>query len=67
MEVGRGYIVGEGREGKGLGEGGVFWLFIITEKSRVKERKWDGVGVMKDKELKSEDVKDPHTLEKKIQ
>jgi hypothetical protein len=24
-------------------------LFIITEKARAKERKWDGVGVMKDK------------------
>jgi hypothetical protein len=37
-------------------------LFIITEKVRVKESKWDGVGVMKDKELKLEDVKAPHTL-----
>ena len=26
-------------------------LFIITEKARAKERKWHGVGVMKDKEL----------------
>ena len=34
-------------------------LFIITEKARAKERKWDGVGVMKDKELKLEDVKAP--------
>ena len=34
-------------------------LFIITEKSRVKERKWDGVGVMKDEEMKFEDVKVP--------
>ncbi len=38
-------------------------LFIITEKSRATERKWDGVGVMKDKERKLEDVKTPsHTL-----
>jgi hypothetical protein len=37
-------------------------LFIITEKVRVKESKRDGVGVMKDKELKLEDVKAPHTL-----
>ena len=37
-------------------------LFIITEKGRGKERKWDGVGVMKDKEMKLEDVKVPHTL-----
>ena len=37
-------------------------LFIITEKARVKERKRDGVGVMKDKELNLEDVKVPHTL-----
>ena len=41
---------------------GIYKLFIITEKERVKERKWDGVGVMKDKELKIEDVKSPHTL-----
>ena len=40
----------------------IILLFIITEKTRVKERKWDGVGVMKDKELKLEDVKAPHTL-----
>jgi hypothetical protein len=37
-------------------------LFIITEKARAKERKWDSVGVMKDKELKLEDVKVPDTL-----
>ena len=38
-------------------------LFIITEKARAKERKWDGVGVMKDKELKLEDVKaQSHTM-----
>ncbi len=37
-------------------------LFIVTEKTRDTERKWYGVGVMKDKELKIEDVKDPHTL-----
>ena len=37
-------------------------MFIITEKTRGKERKWNGVGVMKDKEMKLEDVKDPHTL-----
>ncbi len=37
-------------------------LFIITEKTRDKERKWDGVGVMKDKELNLKDVKDSHTL-----
>ena len=35
--------------------------FIITEKARPKERKY-GVGVMKDKELKLEDVKAPRTL-----
>jgi len=39
-----------------------FQLYIITEKARPKERKGDGVGVMKDKELKLEDVKSPHTL-----
>ena len=38
------------------------FLFTITEKERPKERKYDGVGVMKDKELKFENVKDPHTL-----
>ena len=27
------------------------FLFIITEEARAKERKWDGVGVMKDKEF----------------
>ena len=37
-------------------------LFIVTEKERDKERKWHGVGVMKDKELKIEDVKVSHTL-----
>ena len=37
-------------------------LFIITKKSRDKQRKWDFVGVMKDKELKLEDVKTSHTL-----
>ena len=37
-------------------------LFIITEKTSPKERKRDGVGVMKDKELKVEDVKVRHTL-----
>ena len=37
-------------------------LYIITDKTRDKERKLDGVGVMKDKELKLEDVKVPHTL-----
>ena len=37
-------------------------MFFITEKSRVKERKWNGVGVMKDKEMKIENVKVPHTL-----
>jgi hypothetical protein len=40
----------------------VFVLFIRTEKVRAKERKWDGVGVMKDKKLKLEDVKAPLTL-----
>ena len=30
-------------------------LFIITEKTRTRERKWDGVGVMKDKEMKFEE------------
>ncbi len=38
------------------------FLFIITEKARAEVRKWDGVGVMKDKEMKLEDVKTPHTL-----
>ncbi len=39
-------------------------LFIITEKARGKERKRDGVGVMKDKERNLEDVKTPsHTVE----
>ena len=37
-------------------------LFMITEKTRCKERKWDGVGGMKDKEVNLEDVKAPHTL-----
>jgi hypothetical protein len=37
-------------------------LFIITEKARVRERKLDGVGVTKDKELKLEEVKAPRTL-----
>ena len=37
-------------------------MFIVTEKVRARERKWDGVGVMKDKELKFEEVKAPHTL-----
>ena len=37
-------------------------MFITTEKARVKESKRNGVGVMKDKEMKLEDVKDPHTL-----
>jgi len=36
--------------------------FIITEKGRVRERRCEGVGVMKDKELKLEDVDAPHTL-----
>ena len=36
--------------------------FPEAEKARAKERKRDGVGVMKDKELKLEDVKAPHTL-----
>ena len=40
----------------------IIQLFIITEKARAKERKWDVVGVVKDKELKLEDVKAPHTL-----
>ena len=42
-------------------EGGLDILFIITEKTRVKEKKCDGVGVMKDKEVKLHDVKTPHT------
>ena len=37
-------------------------LFIITEKTRVRERKLDGVGVMKDKVMKLEEVQSPHTL-----
>jgi hypothetical protein len=37
-------------------------LFIITEKARDRERKRGGVGVMKDKELKLEEVNVPHTL-----
>ena len=36
-------------------------FMIITEKSRNRERRWKGVGVMKDKELKVEDVKSPHS------
>ncbi len=39
-----------------------YFFIIITGKTRTTERKWDGVGVMKDKELKLEDVKTPHTL-----
>ena len=38
------------------------FLFIITEKARVTERKCDGLGVMKDKEMKVEDVKTSDTL-----
>ena len=37
-------------------------MFIITEKARDRERKRGGVGVMKDKELKLEEVNVPHTL-----
>ena len=38
-------------------------LFITTEKERDRERKWDSVGVMKDKEMKLEDVTEtPHRL-----
>ena len=44
------------------GDGCVVYVFIITERSRTKERKRNGVGVMKDKVLKIEDVKDPNTL-----
>ena len=40
----------------------VMLLFIVTERTRTRERKWDGVGVMKDKEMKLEEVKGPHTL-----
>ena len=39
-----------------------FMLFITKEKTKDRERKWDGVGVMKDKNLKLEDVEVPHTL-----
>ena len=34
-----------------LYQGRYLLLFIIMEKTRTKERKWDGVGVMKDKEV----------------
>ena len=39
-------------------------LFIIKEnvKTWVRERRWDGVGIMKDKEMKLDDVECPHTL-----
>ncbi len=37
-------------------------FFIRTEKARAREKKWDGVGIMKDKELKLEGVEAPHTL-----
>ena len=37
-------------------------LFIIQEKVEVRERKWDVVGVMKDKKQNLEDVESPHTL-----
>ena len=36
-------------------------MLIRTEKTRARERQSDGVGVMKDKELKLEDVEAPHT------
>jgi hypothetical protein len=35
---------------------------MIREKVRARERRRKGVGVMKDKELKHEDVEAPHTL-----
>jgi hypothetical protein len=35
---------------------------IISEKARARDRKCDDVGVMKDKELKLEDIEDPHKL-----
>ena len=41
------------------------WLivcFIITEKARAREWKWEGVGVVKGKVLKLEDVEAPHAL-----
>ena len=37
-----------------------FRLFIVTEEARARERKWNGVDVMKDKELKLEKVQAPH-------
>ena len=40
----------------------ILFLFIVTEKTRGKERKWGGVDVMKDKEVQIEDVKVQHTL-----
>ena len=40
----------------------IFVYYNDPEKTRDKERKCDGIGVMKDKELKLEDVKDPHTM-----
>ena len=38
------------------------FFVYVTEKSRANVRKCDGVGVMKDKEMKIEDVNPPHTL-----
>ena len=43
-----------------------FQFFIKTEKSRGRQRKWDGVGVLKEKELKLEEVQAPHTLSGKF-
>ena len=40
----------------------VVFLFIIKEKVKSRERRCDGVGVMKDKKMKLEDVETPHTI-----
>ena len=53
---------GSGEDWPGLATLGLTVLFIIKEKAKVRERRWDGVGVMKDKKLKLEDVEVPHTL-----
>jgi hypothetical protein len=31
-------------------------MFIVTEKARARDRKWDGFGVIEDKEWKFEDI-----------
>jgi hypothetical protein len=37
-------------------------LFILAEKARARGEEWKGVGVMRDKEPKPEDVEASHTL-----